>query len=99
MRCPDGCDDGCVLCTSAEMAGELGAFAGTEEPSHMLRVMRNHRNAAYGATTATRSWTSNLCRWIMQTALMRDLTSWRWPLGTRRWNWVKSTATATRSPR
>jgi ribonucleoside-diphosphate reductase alpha chain len=35
--------------TSAEMAGELGAFADYERNApHMLRVMRNHRTAAYG---------------------------------------------------
>ncbi|WP_085307971.1 vitamin B12-dependent ribonucleotide reductase [Planktotalea arctica] len=42
---------GVSYATSAEMAGELGAFAGYEKNSaHMLRVIRNHRNAAYGAT-------------------------------------------------
>ena len=40
---------GVAYATSAEMAGELGAFAGYERNSeHMLRVMRNHRTAAYG---------------------------------------------------
>ncbi len=39
--------------TSAEMAGFLGAFAKYEEnKDHMLRVMRNHRAAAYDATEA-----------------------------------------------
>lgn len=34
--------------TSAEMAGELGTFEGYERnKAHMLRVMRNHRRAAY----------------------------------------------------
>jgi ribonucleoside-diphosphate reductase alpha chain len=34
--------------TSAEMAGELGAFEGYERnKKHMLRVIRNHRRAAY----------------------------------------------------
>ena len=42
---------GVSYATSAEMAGELGPFAGYERnKSHMLRVIRNHRNAAYGAT-------------------------------------------------
>jgi ribonucleoside-diphosphate reductase alpha chain len=37
--------------TSAEMARELGAFARFEENrEHMLRVIRNHRRAAKGAT-------------------------------------------------
>ncbi|MEO6012929.1 MAG: vitamin B12-dependent ribonucleotide reductase, partial [Devosia sp.] len=35
--------------TSAEMAGELGAFGDYDRNSkHMLRVMRNHRTAAHG---------------------------------------------------
>jgi ribonucleoside-diphosphate reductase alpha chain len=40
---------GVSYATSAEIAGELGAFAGYERNAeHMLRVMRNHRTAAYG---------------------------------------------------
>jgi len=40
---------GVAYATSAEVAGELGAFAGYERNAqHMLRVIRNHRNAAYG---------------------------------------------------
>lgn len=36
--------------TSAEMAGELGAFPGFEKNrEHMLRVIRNHRRAAYSS--------------------------------------------------
>jgi len=43
---------GVAYATSAEMAGELGAFAGHKRNSaHMLRVIRNHRNAAYGRAT------------------------------------------------
>jgi len=35
--------------TSAELAEQMGAFDGYEEnKEHMLRVMRNHRRAAYG---------------------------------------------------
>ncbi|MEO0936879.1 MAG: vitamin B12-dependent ribonucleotide reductase [Pseudomonadota bacterium] len=42
---------GVSYATSAEMAGELGAFPGyAKNAAHMLRVMRNHRTAAYGAT-------------------------------------------------
>ncbi|WP_371223830.1 vitamin B12-dependent ribonucleotide reductase [Roseovarius sp. 2305UL8-3] len=42
---------GVSYATSAEMAGELGPFAGYKRnKEHMLRVIRNHRNAAYGAT-------------------------------------------------
>ncbi|GAA6162410.1 vitamin B12-dependent ribonucleotide reductase [Pelagimonas sp. KU-00592-HH] len=40
---------GVAYATSAEMASELGAFSGYERnANHMLRVMRNHRRAAYG---------------------------------------------------
>lgn len=40
---------GMSYATSAEMAKELGAFEGYEDNSKdMLRVMRNHRRAAYG---------------------------------------------------
>ncbi|MCC0064272.1 MAG: vitamin B12-dependent ribonucleotide reductase [Defluviimonas sp.] len=42
---------GVSYATSAEMAGELGAFPGyAKNAGHMLRVIRNHRNAAYGRT-------------------------------------------------
>jgi ribonucleoside-diphosphate reductase alpha chain len=40
---------GVAYATSAEMAGELGAFPRYQaNAGHMLRVIRNHRNAAYG---------------------------------------------------
>jgi ribonucleoside-diphosphate reductase alpha chain len=43
---------GVSYATSAEMAAELGPFPGYERNArHMLRVIRNHRNAAYGRTT------------------------------------------------
>ncbi len=42
---------GVAYATSAEMARELGPFPGYEpNRDHMLRVMRNHRRAAYGET-------------------------------------------------
>ncbi len=42
---------GVAYATSAEIAGELGPFAGYKRNAdHMLRVIRNHRNAAHGAT-------------------------------------------------
>ncbi len=41
---------GVAYATSAEMAGELGVFEGYKRNAeHMLRVIRNHRTAAYGA--------------------------------------------------
>ncbi|MBI1217631.1 MAG: vitamin B12-dependent ribonucleotide reductase [Rhodobacteraceae bacterium] len=43
---------GVAYATSAEMAGELGAFPGhARNAAHMLRVIRNHRAAAWGKTT------------------------------------------------
>ena len=43
---------GVAYATSAEMAAELGAFAGYDRNrAHMLRVIRNHRAAAYGASS------------------------------------------------
>jgi len=40
---------GVSYATSAEMAGELGPFPGyAKNAAHMLRVIRNHRTAAYG---------------------------------------------------
>nr|WP_321509245.1 vitamin B12-dependent ribonucleotide reductase [uncultured Celeribacter sp.] len=43
---------GVSYATSAEIAGELGAFAQFEKNrDHMLRVIRNHRTAAYGKTS------------------------------------------------
>ena len=43
---------GVSYATSAEMAGELGAFPGyAKNAKHMLRVIRNHRNAALGKST------------------------------------------------
>ena len=40
---------GVAYATSAEIAGELGPFSGYERNAkHMLRVIRNHRNAAHG---------------------------------------------------
>jgi ribonucleoside-diphosphate reductase alpha chain len=42
---------GVSYATSAEMAKELGAFPGYQRNAkHMLRVIRNHRRAAYGET-------------------------------------------------
>lgn len=42
---------GVCYATSAEMAEELGAFEGhADNAQHMLRVIRNHRRAAYGET-------------------------------------------------
>ena len=43
---------GICYATSAEMAEQLGPFPGYKKNrEHMLRVMRNHRRAAYGEKT------------------------------------------------
>ncbi len=43
---------GVSYATSAEIAGELGAFPGyAKNAKHMLRVIKNHRQAALGKTT------------------------------------------------
>ncbi len=43
---------GVAYATSAEMSGELGPFPGfTPNRDNMLRVIRNHRRAAYGEAT------------------------------------------------
>ena len=43
---------GVCYATSAEMAGQLGAFPGYKKNrEHMLRVIRNHRRAAHGERT------------------------------------------------
>ena len=45
---------GVAYATSAEMASELGPFRGFERNrSHMLRVIRNHRRAAYDEARST----------------------------------------------
>jgi len=51
---------GVSYATSAEMASELGAFPGhAKNADHMLRVMRNHRRAAYGETDGYESMNVN----------------------------------------
>ena len=51
---------GTAYATSAEMAGELGPFPGYQPNSaNMLRVMRNHRRAAYGETTGYEELSTN----------------------------------------
>ena len=51
---------GTAYATSAEMAGELGAFPGyANNAEHMLRVIRNHRRAAYGETSGYEGLNTN----------------------------------------
>ncbi|MCL2715574.1 MAG: vitamin B12-dependent ribonucleotide reductase, partial [Alphaproteobacteria bacterium] len=46
--------------TSAEMAAELGAFAGyNRNAAHMLRVIRNHRRAAHGQISGYEGLSTN----------------------------------------
>ncbi|MDZ7904718.1 MAG: vitamin B12-dependent ribonucleotide reductase [Cypionkella sp.] len=57
---------GVAYATSAEMARELGAFSGYQRnANHMLRVIRNHRAAAYNATAGYEGLNINPgARWI-----------------------------------
>ncbi len=51
---------GVAYATSAQMAGELGPFPGYEpNRDNMLRVMRNHRRAAYGETSGYEDLSTN----------------------------------------
>ncbi|WP_029355483.1 vitamin B12-dependent ribonucleotide reductase [Bosea sp. 117] len=51
---------GVSYATSAEMAKELGPFPGYEpNATHMLRVIRNHRRAAYGEATGYEALNTN----------------------------------------
>ncbi len=51
---------GVAYATSAEMAGELGTFPGYQpNEANMLRVMRNHRRAAYGETSGYEDLSTN----------------------------------------
>jgi ribonucleoside-diphosphate reductase alpha chain len=51
---------GVAYATSAEMAKELGPFPGyAPNAQHMLRVIRNHRRAAYGQTQGYEGLTIN----------------------------------------
>ncbi|MEQ9144556.1 MAG: vitamin B12-dependent ribonucleotide reductase [Parvibaculaceae bacterium] len=51
---------GVAYATSAQMAKELGAFPGYQDnEAHMLRVMRNHRAAAHGATEGYEALSTN----------------------------------------
>ncbi len=51
---------GVSYATSAEMAKELGAFPGYgTNADHMLRVIRNHRRAAYGEATGYEGLNTN----------------------------------------
>ena len=51
---------GVAYATSAQMARELGAFPGYQDnEAHMLRVMRNHRAAAHGATEGYEALSTN----------------------------------------
>jgi ribonucleoside-diphosphate reductase alpha chain len=90
---------GVSYATSAEIAGELGAFPGYERNAeHMLRVIRNHRNAAYGATDGYEAL--NVPPVPLDHANCPDAAG---RSGDGRWDealrWAKSTATATRRPR
>ena len=89
---------GVAYATSAEMAGELGPFAGFErnrEP--MLRVIRNHRRAAHSAKGGyelafDRAGAARRGQLPRSGAGRGGAPR----LGPRAWPWASSTATATR---
>ncbi|MBC8071629.1 MAG: vitamin B12-dependent ribonucleotide reductase [Deltaproteobacteria bacterium] len=65
---------GASYATSAELAAELGAFAGYgENRAHMLRVIRNHRRASYDAPAQEYEGLSVLPRGIDPRECPRDL--------------------------
>ncbi len=92
---------GVSYATSAEMAGELGAFPGYEKNAdHMLRVIRNHRIAAQGRSRRLRR-----AERAAGAARRGELPAGG-PCGprasrpgTRRWPWARRTVTATRRSR
>ncbi len=56
---------GCAYATSAEIAKELGAFVKyRDNQEHMLRVLRNHRRAAYSVPVAEYEMLSKVPRGI-----------------------------------
>jgi ribonucleoside-diphosphate reductase alpha chain len=66
---------GVSYATSAEMAGELGAFAGfAANRDAMLRVARNHRRAAHGDGEGYEG--------LSVAPVPLDAASWRWANGT-----------------
>ena len=88
---------GGAYATSAEIASELGAFKRYEanrEP--MLRVIRNHRRAAYNAARLRVRGPDSQARRHLSRQLPRP-DCWQQPKrpGTRRWKRARSPATAT----
>ena len=90
---------GISYATSAEMAKELGPFAGfAKNREHMLRVMRNHRRAAYGAAVGYEGLRTNPV--ALDESDLQGQGPRRLPPaapGTSRSRWASSTAIATRS--
>jgi ribonucleotide reductase alpha subunit len=90
---------GVSYATSAEIAGELGAFPRYKENAdNMLRVIRNHRRAAHGLSRATRASRSTRCRSTTPPAPISASSSAPAPAGIRPSRSAKPTATATRRP-
>ncbi len=53
---------GVSYATSAEMASELGTFPGyAKNAEHMLRVIRNHRRAAYASNNGYEQLSVQAC--------------------------------------
>jgi ribonucleoside-diphosphate reductase alpha chain len=90
---------GVAYATSAEIAGELGAFPGYKRNAeHMLRVIRNHRNAAHGKTNGYDNLAVKpvpLDHANCPDARLVALATSAWDEALR---WANSTATGTRRP-
>ena len=90
---------GIAYATSAEMAKERGTFPGfAKNREHMLRVMRNHRRAAYGAAVGYEDVAVARFRSMKTTSPTSGLPLRPATPGTRPSNSVKRTATAMPSP-
>ena len=87
---------GAAYATSAEMAGELGPFPGYDaNREHMLRVIRNHRRAAYSEAAGYEELTITPVRSTRAQLPDRRCSRRRARPGTTRWRSARSTASAT----
>ncbi len=87
---------GVSYATSAEMAGELGAFPGyAKNREAMLRVIRNHAAPPTATPRATRRCRSTRCRSMPPPAPTRRWSPTPAPPGTRRSRSARRTASAT----
>jgi ribonucleoside-diphosphate reductase alpha chain len=85
-----------ALATSAELAAEVGPFAGfAPNREAMLRVVRNHRRAAYGAPEAEYEGLTVTPVTIDPAHCAPELLAAARATPTARSSWASGTATAT----